>query len=169
MRLQTVILRQRCGTILFASDLYYRLNVFPIKIPPLRERPEDIPQLVESFVNEFAKAFGKSIESIDKRSIDALRIYEWPGNIRELRNTVERALILANSSRLQIRAPKPTNSTTISLAMEDIEREHLRKVLEMTGWRIRGKDGAAEILGVKPTTLESRIARFNLLRKNAIN
>jgi transcriptional regulator with GAF, ATPase, and Fis domain len=154
----------------FRADLYYRLNVFPIKIPPLRERTEDIRPLIESFVHEFAKAFRKTIESIDKRSIDVLRIYEWPGNIRELRNTVERAVILANGPRLHISAPKPpTNGTTISLVMEDIEREHLRKVLEMTGWRIRGKDGAAEILDVKPTTLESRIAKLNLLRKNAIN
>src|ERR1035438_6459126 len=110
------------------------------------------------------------IESIDKRSIDVLRIYEGPGNIRELRNTVERAVILANGPRLHISAPNPpTNGTTISLVMEDIEREHLRKVLEMTGWRIRGKDGAAEILDVKPTTLESRIAKLNLARKNVIN
>jgi formate hydrogenlyase transcriptional activator len=152
----------------FRDDLYYRLNVFPIKIPPLRERPEDIPGLIESFVHEFAKGFGKSIESIDKRSIDVLRVYKWPGNIRELRNTVERAVILANGPRLQISVPKPsTNGATISLAMEDIEREHLRKVLEMTGWRIRGKDGAAEILDLKPSTLESRMAKFNLSRKNS--
>jgi transcriptional regulator with GAF, ATPase, and Fis domain len=152
----------------FRDDLYYRLNVFPIKIPPLRERPEDIPGLIESFVHEFAKAFGKNIESIDKRSVDALRFYKWPGNIRELRNTVERAVIVANSPRLQISVPKsPTNGTTVSLAMEDIEREHLRKVLEMTGWRIRGKDGAAEILDLKPSTLESRMAKFNLSRKNS--
>jgi formate hydrogenlyase transcriptional activator len=152
----------------FRSDLYYRLNVFPVKIPPLRERQEDIPVLVESFVREFSKAFGKNIESIDKRSIDALRLYNWPGNIRELRNTVERAVIIASSPRLQISTPKPpTNNTTISLAMEDIEREHLKKVLEMTGWRIRGKEGAAEILDLKPSTLESRMAKLNLSRKNA--
>jgi transcriptional regulator with GAF, ATPase, and Fis domain len=155
----------------FRDDLYYRLNVFPIKIPALRERAEDIPGLIESFVNEFAKAFGKSIESIDKRSIDALRIYKWPGNIRELRNTVERAVILANGPRLHIHTPRPpANDGTISLAMEDIERDHLRKVLEMTGWRIRGKDGAAEILDLKPSTLESRMAKLNLSRKNiAVN
>lgn len=152
----------------FRDDLYYRLNVFPIKIPPLRERPDDIPVLIESFVNEFAKAFGKNIESIDKSSIDALRFYEWPGNIRELRNAVERAVILANGPRLRISLPKSSgNGTKPILSMEDNEREHLRKVLEMTSWRIRGKDGAAEILNVKPTTLESRITKLNL-RKNTI-
>jgi len=152
----------------FRSDLYYRLNVFPIKIPPLRERAVDIPRLIESFVHEFAKSSGKNIESIDKRSIDALRLYNWPGNVRELHNAIERAVILANSSRLQISVPKPlTNASTISMAMEDIEREHLRKVLELTGWRVRGKDGAAEILDLKPSTLESRMAKFNLSRKNS--
>jgi formate hydrogenlyase transcriptional activator len=153
----------------FREDLYYRLNVFPIKIPPLRERREDIPALIESFVKEFAKALGKSIESIDKRSIDALRLYEWPGNIRELRNAVERAVILSNAPLLRISTPKSSaNGGNVSLSMEDNEREHLRKVLEMTGWRIRGKDGAAEILDVKPTTLESRLTRLNLFRKATI-
>jgi formate hydrogenlyase transcriptional activator len=151
----------------FRDDLYYRLNVFQIKIPPLRERPDDIPRLIESFVHEFAKALGKSVESIDKSSIEALRVYKWPGNIRELRNTIERAMILANGPRLQISTPKPaTDEKRISLAMEDIEREHLRKVLEMTGWRVRGKDGAAEILDLKPTTLESRMLKLNLSRQN---
>ena len=79
----------------FRSDLYYRLNVFPVKIPPLRERPEDIPTLIESFVREFSKTLGKCVESINKRDIEALQRYEWPGNIRELRNTVERAVIIA--------------------------------------------------------------------------
>jgi formate hydrogenlyase transcriptional activator len=153
----------------FREDLYYRLNVFPIKIPPLRERREDVPALIESFVKEFAKALGKSIESIDKRSIDALRLYEWPGNIRELRNAVERAVILSNAPLLRISTPKSSaNGGNVSLSMEDNEREHLRKVLEMTGWRIRGKDGAAEILDVKPTTLESRLTKLNLLRKSTI-
>jgi formate hydrogenlyase transcriptional activator len=150
----------------FRDDLFYRLNVFQIKIPPLRERPDDIPRLIESFVHEFAKAFGKSVESIDKSSIAALRMYAWPGNIRELRNAIERAVILANTPRLFISVPKPpSNDRGTSLSMEDIEREHLRKVLEMTGWRVRGKDGAAEILELKPTTLESRMAKLSLSRQ----
>lgn len=151
----------------FRDDLYYRLNVFPIKVPPLRERTEDISPLIESFVSEFAKLFGKRIESIDKRSMDLLQLYKWPGNIRELRNTVERAVILAKGPRLHISPPSvTTNDPLISLTMDDVEREHLRNVLEMTGWRIRGKDGAAEILDLKPTTLESRMMKFGIIRKS---
>jgi transcriptional regulator with GAF, ATPase, and Fis domain len=154
----------------FRDDLYYRLNVFAIKIPPLRERAEDIPQLTESFVKEFAKALGKRIDAVEKGSIDALRLYPWPGNVRELRNAVERAVIVSNGPRLKIDTPKSSaNSTNIGLTMKNNEREHLRRVLEMTGWRIRGKDGAAEILDLKPTTLESRLTKLNLLRKAKTN
>jgi len=150
----------------FRDDLYYRLNVFPIRMPPLRERPDDIPLLIQSFVNEFAKSFGKGIESIDKDSIDALQRYTWPGNIRELRNTVERAMILASGPRLFISPPSvSSNDAAASLLLSDTEREHLRSVLEMTGWRVRGKDGAAEILGIKPTTLDSMIVRLGITPK----
>ena len=139
----------------FRDDLYYRLNVFPIHTRPLRERPEDISLLVQSFVNEFAKAFGKGIESIDKTSIDALQRYSWPGNIRELRNMVERAMIVATGPVLYIKPPSDSpNNPGPSLLYSDAEREHVRSVLEMTGWRVRGKDGAAEMLGLKPTTLD---------------
>ena len=151
----------------FRDDLYYRLNVFPIRMPPLRERPEDIPLLVQSFVNEFAKAFGKGIESIDKDSIDMLQRYNWPGNIRELRNAVERAMILANAPRLHIDLPSASSNDAVpSRLLSDTEREHLRNVLEMTGWRVRGKDGAAEILGLKPTTLDSMLVRLGITSKD---
>jgi formate hydrogenlyase transcriptional activator len=151
----------------FRDDLYYRLNVFPIRIPPLRERLEDIPQLVQSFVNEFAKSFGKCIESIDKQSINSLQRYTWPGNIREVRNAVERAMILGNGPRLFISAPRVSpNDAAPSLFLMDAERDHLLGVLEKTGWRIRGKGGAAEILGLKPTTLESMMVRLRLTRKS---
>jgi formate hydrogenlyase transcriptional activator len=151
----------------FRDDLYYRLNVFPIKMPPLRERAEDIPELIQTFVNEFSKMFGKNIESIDRRSIDLLQLYKWPGNIRELRNTVERAVILVKGPKLHISPPSVTTSDPlISLTLDDVEREHLRSVLEMTGWRVRGKDGAAEILDLKPTTLESKMVRFGIGRKS---
>lgn len=150
----------------FRDDLYYRLNVFPIRIPPLRERREDIPLLVQSFVNEFTKSFGKQIESIDKDSIEAMQRYAWPGNVREVRNTVERAMILANGPRLYINTPSVTSAdATPSLFLMDAERDHLVSVLEMTGWRIRGKAGAAEILGLKPTTLESMMVRLRISRK----
>jgi transcriptional regulator with GAF, ATPase, and Fis domain len=150
----------------FRDDLYYRLNVFPIRIPPLRDRPEDIPLLIQSFVNEFAKSFGKCIESFDKDSLESLQRYRWPGNIRELRNTVERAMILANGPRLFISPPNvSSNDAAASLLLSDTEREHLRGVLEMARWRIRGKEGAAEILGIKPTTLDSMIVRLGITPK----
>jgi formate hydrogenlyase transcriptional activator len=150
----------------FRSDLYYRLNVFPIKIPPLRERPDDIPLLIQTFVNEFAREFGKRIDSIDKDSIDSLQRFTWPGNVRELRNVVERAMILATGPRLFMSPPSASsNGSAASLLLSDTEREHLRNVLEMTGWRIRGKDGAAEILGVKPTTLDSMLVRLGITSK----
>jgi transcriptional regulator with GAF, ATPase, and Fis domain len=149
----------------FRDDLFYRLNVFPIRTPPLRERREDIPLLVRSFVNEFAKSFGKGIEEVDENCIPALQRYPWPGNIRELRNTVERAVILATGPRLQINPPSDySDFAGTVLLYVDAEREHVRNVLEMTRWRVRGKGGAAEILGLKPTTLDSRIAKLGLVR-----
>jgi formate hydrogenlyase transcriptional activator len=150
----------------FRDDLYYRLNVFPIRIPPLRERLEDIPLLIQSFVNEFATSFGKSIESIDKSCMESLQMYTWPGNVREVRNTVERAMILADGPRLFINPPIASENNTVpSLFLMDAEREHLLSVLCMTGWRIRGKGGAAEVLGLKPTTLESMIVRLRITRR----
>jgi formate hydrogenlyase transcriptional activator len=150
----------------FRDDLYYRLNVLPIRIPPLRERLEDIPLLVQSFVHEFAKSFCKNIESIDKDSLDLLQAYAWPGNVREVRNTVERAMILAKGPRLYINPPSilPDDAAP-SLFLLDAERNHLLTVLEKTGWRIRGKGGAAETLGLKPTTLESMMIRLRVTRK----
>lgn len=151
----------------FRDDLYYRLNVFPIRMPPLRERPEDIPLLIQSFVSEFAQLFGKHIESIDKESIESLQRYTWPGNVREVRNIVERAMILATGPKLYIRAPiSSSDSAPPSLFLMDAERDHLINVLEMTGWRIRGKSGAAEILGLKPTTLESMMVRLGITRRS---
>lgn len=150
----------------FRDDLFYRLNVFPIRTPPLRERPEDIPLLVQAFVHTFALSLGKRIEEIDRDSMEALRHYSWPGNIRELRNTVERAVILATGPHLQISLPVASaDGSKPSLLHSDAEREHIRSVLEMTGWRVRGKGGAAEILGLKPTTLDSMIVRFGLNRR----
>jgi formate hydrogenlyase transcriptional activator len=150
----------------FRDDLYYRLNVFPIRMPALRERPEDIPLLVEAFVHEFAKSFGKAIESIDKDSMQKLRLYPWPGNIRELRNTVERAMILSNGPILRIAPPCGTPEETVHrMRLSDAEHSHLRAVLEIAGWRIRGKDGAAEMLGLKPTTLDSMMIRHGITPK----
>jgi formate hydrogenlyase transcriptional activator len=149
----------------FRQDLYYRLNVFPIMLPPLRERREDIPALVAAFVGEFGKALGKSIESVAKESMDALQRYDWPGNVRELRNIIERAMIVAKGPKLWIEPPgRAAVTATSRLTLKDIECEHIRRVLEMTGWRIRGESGAAERLGLKPTTLECRMAKWGIRR-----
>jgi len=149
----------------FREDLYYRLNVFPVRVPSLRERVEDIPSLVWTFINEFASAFGKNIESLSKQSLQALQSYSWPGNVRELRNVVERAVIVSSGPNLVIEPPKPTTVTRRkSLKFVDIEVDHIRSVLESTGWRVRGRGGAADLLGIKPTTLESRMAKLGILR-----
>jgi formate hydrogenlyase transcriptional activator len=149
----------------FREDLYYRLNVFPIHVPPLRERTEDIPLLVWRFVEEFSKSFGKRVDSIDRNSLAALQQYPWPGNIRELRNVVERAMIAATGRRLTIALP-PASAAAIkrSSRLLDVEKEHIRSVLESTGWRIRGSSGAADRLGMKPTTLETRMVKLGLKR-----
>ena len=150
----------------FREDLYYRLNVFPITAPPLRERREDIPLLVWAFVEEFSKAMGKPIQAVAKASLRALQKYAWPGNVRELRNAVERAMILTSGPTLRIDLPGvvsvPVSQGLATLA--EVEREHIQRVLEFTHWRIRGVGGAAEILGLPPTTLESRMAKLGLSR-----
>jgi transcriptional regulator with GAF, ATPase, and Fis domain len=151
---------------LFRSDLYYRLNVFPIVVPPLRERRADIPQLVWAFVQEFSERMGKPISSIPKSTMEALQSYFWPGNVRELRNVIERAMILAHSDRLTIDLPDQTPSRTDvdDVSLDGIQRRHILQILEQTGFRIRGTSGAAELLGVKPTTLESRMSRLGITR-----
>jgi formate hydrogenlyase transcriptional activator len=158
-------LEQRIADGVFREDLYYRLSVFPIHVPPLRERVEDIPLLVWGFVEEFSKAFGKRVDAIDKDNLTALQQYAWPGNIRELRNVVERAMIGATGRRLSIPLPHATPAAARrSPKLVDVEKEHIRAVLEGTGWRIRGVAGAAERLGLKPTTLETRMAKLGLRR-----
>lgn len=149
----------------FREDLYYRLNVFPIFVPPLRERQEDIPLLVWAMVEEFGKVFGKNIERIPKKNMEALERYYWPGNIRELRNMVERAMILSKGSALVIDVPdRVSSSISPAMSLENMERIHITSVLERTGWRIRGSNGAAEILDIKPTTLESRMKKLGIVR-----
>jgi transcriptional regulator with GAF, ATPase, and Fis domain len=158
-------LEKRIETDMFREDLYYRLNVFPIVVPPLRDRTEDIPMLVWRFVEDFSKAFGKQIESISKENIALLQRYPWPGNVRELRNVVERALIVASSPRLTIALPQGSAAATRrSVRLADVEKEHIKGVLDGTGWRIRGAGGAAERLGLKATTLETRMAKLGLQR-----
>ena len=158
-------LEQRVADGLFREDLYYRLNVFPIQVPPLRERIDDIPLLVWRFVEEFSRAFGKRIERIGGENMLALQQYSWPGNIRELRNLVERAMITSAGNQLTIVLPRrPAVPVRCSVKLIDVEREHILTVLESTKWRIRGTGGAAEQLGLKPTTLETRMTKLGLSR-----
>jgi formate hydrogenlyase transcriptional activator len=154
----------------FREDLYYRLNVFPIAIPPLRERVEDIGPLAWQFIRDFSKSLGKSINSISPQSIRQLERYHWPGNVRELRNVIERAVILAAGSELTIAMPQPTASRqpTASLTLKNLQIEHIRATLQSTNWRIRGAGGAAERLGLKPTTLETRMAKLGVTRPQGL-
>ncbi len=150
----------------FREDLYYRLNVFPISVPPLREHSEDIPLLVWAMAKEFGKIFGKTIESIPKKNMDDLERYPWQGNIRELRNMIERAMILNNSSTLVVALPDGTaRITSQAKSLEEIERMHIISVMESTEWRVRGKNGAAEILKIKPTTLDAKMKKLGIHRK----
>ena len=150
----------------FREDLDYRLNVFPVVVPPLRERVDDIPPLAWTFVEEFAQSFGKTIKSISEESLYALQRYHWPGNVRELRNVIERAVILATGPQLVVAAPRPDDRRMPANAMTLIELEasHIRAVLTSTNWRVRGSGGAAECLGLKPTTLESRMSKLGIAR-----
>ena len=149
----------------FREDLYYRLNVFPLVVPPLRERVDDIPGLVWSFVDDFSKMFGKPIDTISKASMQEIQRYTWPGNVRELRNVIERAMIVCAGRHLRMTVPKPaTAKLESSTILADLESTHIRTVLESTNWRVRGAGGAAERLGLKPTTLESRMAKLGIRR-----
>jgi len=148
----------------FREDLYYRLNVFPITVPPLRERRDDIPLFVQAFIDEFAGTMAKPIEEIEPGSMEALLSYSWPGNVRELRNVVERAMIMATSSMLRIAVPEMETRVPVQTDLASVERTHILNVLNESGWRIRGPHGAAARLGLKPTTLESRIKNLGLVR-----
>jgi formate hydrogenlyase transcriptional activator len=149
----------------FREDLYYRLNVFPVTVPPLRERREDIPLLTWAFLEEFTTSVGKHVDAISQSTMDTLMRYSWPGNVRELRNVIERALILATDSKLRVEIPNGANSKSApSSTLVELERKYFLSILDKTGWRVRGKNGAAEILGLKPTTLASRMAKLGIRR-----
>ncbi len=152
----------------FRADLYYRLNVFPISVLPLRERKEDIPMLVRHFIEKYGPRTGKVIEKIPKTTLDELATYDWPGNIRELENIIERAMILSPGKSLQLGNSLPKNnvfSTGENIpSIQENERDHIIKALELTGWRVSGQKGAAKILNIKPTTLEARMKKLGVFR-----
>jgi PAS domain S-box-containing protein len=147
----------------FREDLYYRLNVFPIRVPPLRERPEDIPQLVWTFLEEFSSRMGKKITQVQRKTMEALQRRPWPGNVRELRNVIEHGAILTSGDTLRVplldeaapvAAPQPT--------LADSERELILRALEIRGWRIKGQKGAAAALALNPSTLYSRMKKLGI-------
>ena len=149
----------------FREDLYYRLNVFTVTTPPLRDRIGDIPLLVWAFVKEFEKTMGKAIEKIPQPSIDALHQYPWPGNIRELRNVVENAMIISQGKILKLIPPVDSAlKVPRDFKLEVVERNHIIDVLKKTAWRVSGEKGAANLLGLKPTTLEYRIKKMGITR-----
>jgi PAS domain S-box-containing protein len=152
----------------FRKDLFYRLNVYPITIPALRNRKSDIPLLVDHFVKLFATEFNKDIRNISKADLQRLEEYQWPGNIRELINLVERSVILSHGETLRIAWERTADrdrpeSRPVS-SIHDFERDHILRVLKDTNWRINGEDGAAERLGLNPNTLRSRMKKLNIVR-----
>jgi len=148
----------------FRKDLFYRLNVFPIVIPPLRDRPEDIALMVWAFVNEFQKKMGKEVENISKKSMEALQSYSWPGNARELRNVIERAMIVNSGRTLAIPLPEIPASEKQEVVgnLQDMDRKLIESVLQRTAWRVGGKGGAAEVLGLKRSTLYSKMKKLGI-------
>jgi PAS domain S-box-containing protein len=163
-------LKQEVEDGIFREDLWYRLNVYPITMPPLRQRKEDIPLLVEHFVSTYAKKSGKTISSVSPRAIQSLQSHSWPGNVRELANVIERAVIHTSGSVLQIvdhfehLTPETLPSTQ---TLEEVERDYIIRTLDNTGWRIEGPFGAAKILDLNPSTLRTRMAKLGIQRRRA--
>ncbi len=152
----------------FREDLYYRLNVFPIVLPPLRKRKDDIPLLARHFVMKYSRKTGKMIEVIPQKVIDALVVYHWPGNVRELENIIERAVIISHGHQLELGDWLGGNTGPQAephfLTMKEVEKKHITKALEFNGWRVSGNRGAAKVLGLKPTTLEARMKKLGIKR-----
>jgi len=164
----------------FREDLYYRLNVFPVRVPALRERLDDIPPLVEAFLQRLAARLGRSFDPPGGESLQRLRAHSWPGNVRELQNVVERAAISAGGGRLDFGRALPAGPghgpalaaesarrVLTMFELQQIERNNLLLALELTGWRVSGADGAAQLLGINPSTLASRIKALGLQRQRA--
>ena len=153
----------------FREDLYYRLHVFPLTLPPLRERLEDLPWLVNHFMHTYAVKLGKPIETIPQAVMDAWRAHPWPGNVRELENVIERAVILAHGASLPLEDVLPTRRPAETLpgaplTLAAVERQHIVRVLQATHWTIEGPEGAARQLGLHPSTLRSRMRQLGITR-----
>jgi DNA-binding NtrC family response regulator len=157
-------------------DLFYRLNVFPITLPPLRERLQDLPELVRYFVSRSCARIGKRVHRVPPGVIARLGAYDWPGNVRELENVIERLVILSSGDELEepagllpaarVRPAPESRAGGVPGTLEEIERRHLLEVLEQTRWRIDGSRGAARILNLNPSTLRSRMKKLGIARRN---
>ncbi|MBD3386209.1 PAS domain-containing protein [candidate division KSB1 bacterium] len=151
----------------FREDLYYRLYVFPIRVPPLRQRKEDIPLLVQHFIKKYTTKTGKTVGETSQKFMQQLMSYDWPGNVRELENIIERAVILSEDERIRasdwIPSPRPDSDHCITSLAEN-EREHILKTLQATNWRLGGENGAAKLLKIKRTTLQSRMKKLGIKR-----
>lgn len=152
----------------YRPDLYYCLNVFPVHLPALREREDDIPLLVRYFVQKHATNLGKKIEKISERMMTALQRYPWPGNVRELEHVIERAVILSEGSELEpidwLTPSANKGASGNALTLKEMERQRILNILNQTNWRVSGDQGAAAILGLKPTTLEARMKKLGITR-----
>jgi len=149
--------------------LWYRLNVFPITVPPLRQRKDDIPPLTEYFARKSARKFGKKIESVSAAAMHKLQEHSWPGNVRELENVIERAVIHCQGSVLHLSESFETPPESVvpdTKSLEQIEREYIMRILESTGGRIEGQQGAAKILGLNPSTLRTRIGKLGIQKQS---
>ncbi|MDX2433267.1 MAG: sigma 54-interacting transcriptional regulator, partial [Desulfobacterales bacterium] len=154
----------------FRADLFYRLNVYPITVPPLRKRRDDIPLLVEHFISHIAPRIGKHIESVPRKMMDQLKAYDWPGNVRELRNVIERSIITSPNSKLHVPDDLITGQKLSSvepgsrISLDEVQRLHILAILEKTGNKLEGPDGAAAILQLKPSTLRHRMMKLGVKR-----
>lgn len=153
----------------FREDLWYRLNVYPITMPPLRQRKDDIPLLVEHFAATYARKAGKTISSVSPRAMQSLQQHSWPGNIRELANVIERAVIHTHGSVLQVvdQFELVADDSVPTQTLEEVERDYILRTLDSTGWRVEGKLGAAKVLGLNPSTLRTRMLKLGIQRRRA--
>ncbi len=152
----------------FRQDLFYRLSVYPLAMPPLRDRAEDIPLLVQAFVQKFSKRLGKQIETIPQTAMNALQQYSWPGNVRELENVIERAVIISPDNTLRIELPQEqVLAADTGKTLQEVEREYILHVLQSRGWRVSGPKGAAVVLGLNEATLRSRMQKLAIYRPKA--
>jgi transcriptional regulator with GAF, ATPase, and Fis domain len=161
----------------FRQDLWYRLNILPITVPPLRQRPDDIPLLAAHFLEKHCRKLGRPLLEVSRATMAALQAHSWPGNVRELENVVERAVILSRGKWAEISVDRAHASDLVSAdgvsqhdvargraSMVDLQRDHIRAILEDVRWRVEGKGGAAEILGMNPNTLRTRMRKLGIQR-----